>query len=402
MAALKSLRICNYKAFADTTFEPDEGGLTILIGNNGSGKTSLWEVLSLLSRLASDWQVRWLEFQFNGRGRNFVGCLPWHQSDREMLIEMTLRGDGRGPSSAANELAYRVGWSANPETGLPELTTEEAVCNGKELLRFDRTTGRYSPDQSSGVRWHFLERNYPLLLSSVGRQVLANTRFAWVKAMFDEVAAWNPHRFRVLDLGKDFGDLDITKGPLDRLTIIGTNLAPLLHAWKEAPDRWPFETLRSRIRLVLDRAGMERADWDVRTEVAGAVAYAFVRFRELAGEGRNGRWFDLAFAPDGFKAFFLLATALLSDSPLILLEEPECHLEPRMLDLVADMMKQAAKGGHHVVATSHSPVLAQHLDPACIRILRSGRFLRVPVEVREGKDLVAAWLTDILDERGEG
>ncbi len=100
---LRRIRIVNYKAFEDFTFEPDTSGLTAIIGPNGSGKTSLWEVVSLVSRLANDWQYGWLERQFRGRARSFVGCLPWRDSAREMLFELDIED---GPKSTCQ---YSVG-----------------------------------------------------------------------------------------------------------------------------------------------------------------------------------------------------------------------------------------------------------------------------------------------------
>ena len=148
MTKLISLRIKNYKAFEDTVFEPDSKGLTVIIGNNGSGKTSLWEVLSLLARLANGWQIGWLMRQFAGRGRNFLGCLPWHRADQEFSLELHLRSD---KPNRNGDIFYRVGWTANAETGEPQLTTEELHWDKSRLLSYDRTTARYV--KPSPVQW---------------------------------------------------------------------------------------------------------------------------------------------------------------------------------------------------------------------------------------------------------
>jgi hypothetical protein len=391
MVKLTSLRIRNYKAFEDSTFIPDSSGLTVVIGTNASGKTSLWEVLSLLARLAAGWQVRWLERQFGGRGRGFVGCLPWHQADRECKIEIKLEF---GDFQADHEAIYEVGWIANRETGQPELGTEVLTCDGKELLRFDRTTGRYISD----IYWFFLEKNYPLILSSMGRQPLAQTPYASLKRAFDGLARWGVFRFRVLDLGKDFKDIDITSGFRDQLTVTGENLPLVLHAWKENPEKTPFGELRTLVRVMLDRAGLKDVDWDIHTEVAGGSAYAFLRFHKPGQKDSDSLWFDMAFGPDGFKAYFQVMTALLSGSPLVAIEEAESHLEPRMLDLVAGQMTASASAGTQIVITTHSPVLAQAVPPENIRVLRKGRFEPVPDSVKQSKRVMDAWLTDVLHE----
>src|SRR5207245_11196723 len=121
-------------------------------------------------------------------------------------------------------------------------------------------------------------------LSSVGRQVLANTKFAAIKDVFDEIAHWGVYRFRVLDLGKSLSDLDVGSGPRESLTVTGENLPLVLHAWKENPERYPSGALRSTIRVILDRMGLQNVDWDVRTEVAGGTVYEFVRFFRTSGQ----------------------------------------------------------------------------------------------------------------------
>jgi predicted ATPase len=389
MTKLRSLRIRNYKAFEDTVFEPDSKNLTVVIGNNGSGKTSLWEVLSLIARLANGWQLGWLTRQFAGRGRNFLGCLPWHRADEEFSIELHLQSETK---NSHGDIVYRVGWTANAGTGEPQLTTEDLEWDKTRLLSYDRTTARYR--SSSPAPWRFLERNYPLVLSTVGRQVLANTRFAAVKDAFDDVARWGVYRFRVLDLGKSLRDLDVGAGPRESLTVVGENLPLVLHAWKEAPDRYPFAALRSTIRVMLNRMDLADVDWDVRTEVAGGAVYAFVRF--FRTRGQESDWFDLAYGPDGLKSYFQLAVALLDRSSFVAIEEPESHLEPRLMDLLAAQLEETASS-RQVLITTHSPVLTQLIAPHAVRVLRQQRFEGIPAEV--GRDVMDAWLTDVLHER---
>lgn len=390
MVRLKSLRVENYKAFEDATFVPDDSRLTVVVGANGSGKTSLWEILGLLSRLAPNWQLKWLDRQFGGRGRSFIGCLPWHQADRELRIEVVL---GFGEYSLDKEATYQIGWTPNPETGHPELTTEVLVSEERELLRLNARTGRYE----SRLQLYFLEKNYPLMLSAMGRQALQSAGHTALKRAFDDIGRWGVFRFRIMDLGKDFERIDITSGVRENLTTTGDNLLVVLHAWRENPSKTPFVDLRSLVRLLLDRAGLKDVDWDIHTEFAGGSAYAFLRFRRLS---REDSWFDMAYGPDGFKAYLQLMTALLSDHPLVAIEEPENHIEPRLLDLVARQMEASAARGTQVIATTHSPLLAQAVPVRSIRVLRNSRFEQVPDVVKTTGQVMDAWLTEILHDAG--
>jgi ABC-type transport system involved in cytochrome c biogenesis ATPase subunit len=390
---LRALRIRNYKAFEDSTFTPHESGLTAVVGVNGSGKTSLWEVLSLLSRLANGWDVAWVRRQFSGRGRSFIGCLPWQQSDREFSLRLTLETD----HVAFREVTYEVGWAAHPNTGSPLLSREMLARGETPLLEFDARTGRYSGLLVDDVPFT-AEIGYPRLLSVVSRKALAGTKWEPIKTLFDVLASWGVFRFRVLDLGKDLKQLDVTGEPRDRLTVTGDNLHSILFAWKEARAKTAMDDLRVAIHAMLERVGMGDVDWDIRAEIAGSTVFAPIRFvRSSPGRpDATPQVFELAYGPDGFKSVFLLMMALLSPAPLVAIEEPETHLEPRLLDLVADQMRATAEQGTQVIVTTHSPLLCQAMPAESIRVLHEGVFRAVPETVQREGRVMDAWLLDVL------
>ncbi|MEW6742218.1 MAG: AAA family ATPase [Planctomycetota bacterium] len=281
---LARLSVTNYKAFEDFVFEPDPSGLTTVIGANGSGKTSLWEVLSLMSRLANGWQYEWLERQFRGRGR-----------------------------------------------------------------------------------------------------------------VFDWLGTWGVYRFRVLDLMKNLGDLAVGQGPSDSLTTTGDNIARILYRWKTEPNPDRLRAVTDLLAVLLERTGNAAVTWDVATEIAGGTVYPFVRVYQ---SDTRDRWHELAYGPDGFKILLLIVCALNGREDFVVIEEPETHLDPRLMDVVADLLKSATTNGKQVVVTTHSPLLAQELPVGSIRVLTGRRCEAVPETVRVGGDVLAAWLTDVLHEKG--
>ncbi len=246
------------------------------------------------------------------------------------------------------------------------------------------------------MRWHFVERGYPLLLSTVARQALAGTKLQGVKEVFDWIATWGVFRFRILDSMKDFDDLALERGQSDALTTTGDNLARMLYAWKEQPNGEALQAISDVFKLLLQRSDYHNVGWDVKAEVAGGTVYLSVR---LYKEDDPDKWHELAFGPDGFKAVLLLASALLSRKSLILVEEPETHLDARLMDLIADMFLQGAKAGKQVIFTTHSPLLAQQVPAACIRVLSRTGSTTLPEEVIQSQQVLTAWLSDVLHER---
>src|SRR5437667_12577156 len=85
---LQKLKIENYKAFDEALFKPEEG-LTVLLGTNGAGKTSLMEAMSLLAEIARGSDTSQLFRSFKDRSRyGFGGCLPWQDISRQMRFEI--------------------------------------------------------------------------------------------------------------------------------------------------------------------------------------------------------------------------------------------------------------------------------------------------------------------------
>jgi predicted ATPase len=98
----------------------------------------------------------------------------------------------------------------------------------------------------------------------------------------------------------------------------------------------------------------------------GTPPQVLVRVREK-GMRRSMELWELS---DGMLRFLCLGTALLSPlaPPFAAIDEPEAGLHPRLLPIVADMIKTASERAQ-VLVTTHSPDLLNRFDIANVAVM---------------------------------
>jgi predicted ATPase len=135
----------------------------------------------------------------------------------------------------------------------------------------------------------------------------------------------------------------------------GENLGTVLHV---ILTRYEYRNAANDLREFLKAAYPTFEDIHCDTTY-GTPPQVLVRVREKA----MPRSMDLGELSDGMLRFLCLSTALLSPiiSPLVAIDEPEAGLHPRLLPIVADMIKMASERTQ-VLVTTHSPDLLNRFD----------------------------------------
>lgn len=146
------------------------------------------------------------------------------------------------------------------------------------------------------------------------------------------------------------------------LSMNGENLGTVLH---EILTRYDYRSAANDLRDFMKAAypALEEIHCDT---TYGTPAQVLVRVREK-GMRRSMELWELS---DGMVRFLCLTSALLNPlpPPFVMLDEPEAGLHPRLMPVVADMIKTASERTQ-VLVTTHSPDLLNRFGLSDIAVM---------------------------------
>lgn len=394
---LKKFHVKNYKILEDSEFKFKD--INILIGRNGSGKTALWEAMSLIAELATGWEDSFLTRQFRERGRaGFPEIVTDFDANREIAFQLQIEG-------SETRWDYEVAFGYDPARHFAYTSSEHLKRGKTTILELQTFTGQGGQEKSFFIKAKGgVEKvrpvvsglgNYPLFLSTNVRPWWLNWGLEEVKALADQITQWSFYRFDVAHLGKDYEKLKVDYGS-DRLEREGYNLPKVLFEWKESRELNPkFLRVYELFKTALDLSGFgEALDLGVGFDTK-SLSYSLKLHK-------NRHSFDPAFGPEGWKAMLLLFTALVQDDTgLVFIEEPETHIYPHFMELLAEEIKVAVERGVQVFCTTHSTSFVNFFEPSRLIILDQGkpRRTRIGPKLREvALTLGDAWLLDLLGD----
>lgn len=346
---IKSVAVNNFKALR-TSGAVRLKPLTVIIGNNGSGKSSLLE--------AVETYVRILDEGVEGAMRHWQGFEHiWHKSAQAKKAGNAPLARQASPMELS--LTLKVD-TANAKLSLAVNTAD----NGNFLYiqqergqvgatRFERSAVDRGANQSSGVSYSAdLQASMEAALKSVGS---ANSLLPFLGA-FDRVTR-SLRSSLFLRLNPDaIGQLQSVNrsGQRIRLASDGSNVAEYLIDLRERSPS-AFEQITNALRYVLPYA----SDVEPKVLDAGVIRRSYVQLLESKYEIPG--WL---MSSGSLRALPLIATLLDPDPPpVVFVEEIENGLDPRTLGLVVDLMRAAADSGRsQIIATTHSPYLLDMLD----------------------------------------
>ncbi|MBI4586096.1 MAG: AAA family ATPase [Planctomycetes bacterium] len=371
-------------------FVADFRPLTVVIGANAVGKSTLLDCLQCVSQcvehplgtvLGWHWGMvsilnaaepeRKLTWKVSFRKPDSPGWIQLPIEDAgSMLYEVVLQADPQGQASAQYEVLKR----AEPLPGYSEAFKYLEATPFRRSI-YDRRSHQLVPFDEAVPQ--------PNTVSETGGGLPTNNKALPAQAqeptlMLSQIRFFNefpiPSAARFLLASMAFyPGFDVTRfsalrtkaaeiRPIAILVPNGENLGTVLH---EMLTRYDFRDAANDLRMFLKAAYPSFEEIHVDTTF-GTPPQVLVRMREK-GMQRSMELWELS---DGMLRFLCLATALLSPllPPLIAIDEPEVGLHPRLLPIVADMVKTASERTQ-VLVTTHSPDFLNRFDIADVAVM---------------------------------
>ena len=345
--------------------------LSVLIGKNGIGKTSILDVLSLLASSARG--------GLNSAISDLSGlaaCLTYDRADR-LCLGISMEVDQEEPLEYQMCLkpqgaAYFIEKETLTQQREPKRKDEDptsyAAATGVTLTqqREPKPKDPFKHIDSHGSDVRYYEVDQKNLVRPTWEHNPLETSLCQVPKMFRE-----PEEFRNrLSSSTFYHVLNVEPRspvrlpqPLRPATLPGKNgedLVSCLFSLRES-ERDRFEAIEDSLRAAFP--GFQRLDFPL--AAAGTLALT---------------WRDAHFSKplymhqlsEGMLRFLWLATLLQSPglTALTLLDEPEVSLHPELLSLLAGLLREASQRTQVIVAT-HSDRLIRFLKPAEVVVMDS-------------------------------
>ncbi len=388
---VRELRIAGLRTLADVRLPLD--GLTVLIGDNGSGKSSILEACEILRRAASEDFPRELATVHGG-----VRALLRHGAGRLAL--------GVRLSSASRDYQYSIVLG-------PEGTVEsESLVDvgGKPEVVFDRRPARgerhnthlhvFVRGEDGTETEHHVEGDY-LGLTLFGRvsgnhaiqAVREALRRIDVQFPFDATARWAQ---RSRGLSSNLRDPTVIE-QADGLERFGANLANVFQALKNDYSENHWQETMALVRMGL---GQQIESINTRPDASGGFISLRLKYR---GIDEQVPAFSLS---DGMLAYLCwVALYRTSDQSLLAFDEPEVHLHPELLARVVGFLEAIAEKRPVLIATHSDRLLDCLSEPARSVVLCEIDNELATRLVRPDAERLAEWLRDyrgLGDIRGAG
>ncbi len=342
---LEYLGIQNYRALHNVAIK-NITPLTVFVGPNGSGKSTMFDVFAFLSEcfsvgLRQAWDKRGRFKELRSRGAD--GCIRIELKYRELpglpLVTYHLgvdEGDD-GPYVAEEWLQWRRKSYGKPFKFLDFRSGSGSVVTGG------------MPDEQDERVSEALDSREMLAVNTLG-QLAKHPR---VSALRRFITGWY---VSYITAASTRGLPEA--GPQERLSPTGDNLPNVIQHLKERHPEY-LEDIRRTLSQRVPK--LERVDADLMPDGRLLLQIKDAPFAKpiLA-----------KFASDGTLKLLAYLTVLYDPAPpqLIGIEEPENHLHPRLLPLLAEECRKACDNTQLMV-TTHSPFFVDALRPKEVWVL---------------------------------
>ena len=354
MSSFEKIRVQGFRRLYDVDLKLKP--LNVVIGANGSGKTSLLDVFSLLAASASG-RLKETLSDLSGIDANLTNLLAAKgEKARFMAFDLTMGVPGHNP------IEYRIALSP---VGVGYQISDETLTQKRDKPQPFKHIQAHHGD----VRYFEQHNTKKGLVRPNWDYNLTESALSQVPKMFHE-----PEDFRKrLASSTHYHVLDVSSRAPIRLPQQmrdarlpghdGEDLVSCLYTLRET-DRDRFETIEATLRAGFP--GFEQLNFP--PVAAGTLAMTWK-------DKTSKNPFYMHQLSEGTLRFLWLATLLQSPglTAVTMIDEPEVSLHPELLSLLADLLREASQRTQLVVAT-HADRLIRFLEPSEV----------VTIDVNEG------------------
>ena len=334
---LESIHIRGYRSLRD--FRLRLGGVTVVTGQNGVGKSNLYRALAMIQRMADGRFAETIASEGGMPGMLWAGArrkaeairVMWHLRDSDFQYEIEC---GLIPTAPGDETEFRTD---------PDVKIETLHFTSKSRLMARRKGPSIELRNPEGkMESSPLPLHSPESMLSEMRDAI---RFPAVSAARETFLAWRfYHQFRT--------DAD---SPMRRaqvgfwspvLSHDGSNLAATLQTIRETGKSSELDEI---IATAFPDVGWQAVDDQG-------------KFQLQITKPQLKRSFVAAELSDGTLRFFCLCAALLTEKlpPLLILNEPETSLHADLISPLADLISRTPESTQLLIVT-HSQALAREI-----------------------------------------
>lgn len=384
---LTKIEVNGYRPFR--TFFAEPGDLTVIIGANATGKSSLFDFLRFISRAVEDPLPPEIDERSAGKMLFHVG------GPERIAFAITLDLGQRLPVRYEVEILGPVG---NPRVARERLATTRPLHNDAQqpFLFLDFTVGKGVVRDQRGKR--LIRPEWTVKANELALRRTLDPTLITLSRVQGLLSSWRFYS------GFDVSSAAAVRRPVPTepepiLREDGSNLSAVL-IWLNHEHQQAWEELESHVRSAIP--GFR----SLNVKPRGGPGTVIGVWRE---DGVDGD-LTLADLSDGTLRLLCWAVLCLSPNlpPLLCIDEPELGLHPRVLPMLAGLLRLAS-GRTQILVATHSPYfLAQFaLDEIAVMRKREGaaefvrpacsRALRTMVEELGGEALTRLHLSDELE-----
>lgn len=347
---LKSITIKNFFSFAEETTIKLNEGVNLLLGINGSGKTSFINALRLLSEgVAGDGMDKLIQEQWGGFGQ--LINLNGEKSPAYAKVSFNFNCKELNKIHAAMQFTEDVVYSLTIRpSGTSYSLSEKISTKGKKgkgsfiFLDFNNGNGKISTRSEQGIFLQEISSEDVSGQESVIRQINDPVHYLPVYVLrkaIESIAVYND--FNVSEKSPIRKPVEYSTEK--RLKKSGENLSNILNKLK-LDNSFEFERLEETFKNV--NSNFKSIDID------NLYGQSYLSLREKNMRKAIGA----LHISDGTLRFLLLESIFYNPDRgnLIGADEPERGMHPDMIRSVAEMMKKASKSSQ-IIAATHSPYL---------------------------------------------